>query len=346
LTPAEIVGRTPFDFTFPEEVQRLQGAQEARIDGQTTVYELRLRTRLGDALPVLITAVPRVRDGQIIGSIAVITDLSSQKAIEAQLQKQSEELELLNRSLENRVHQEVELNRSKDLIMHQQGRHAAMGEMISNIAHQWRQPLNSLGLIVQNLQEAHEFGELTQDYLRAKVTKAMELIRYMSQTIDDFRSFFRPDKEKRPFSVQRTIERSISLVESNFRAHAIEVKVEAPEDLTVIGYENECAQVLLNLMNNARDAIQEHKIPHGRVELSLAADGDWAVVAVRDNGGGIRPEHMDRLFSPYFTTKDPGKGTGLGLYMAKMIVENNMNGHISASNRDDGVEFALRLPLA
>jgi signal transduction histidine kinase len=253
------------------------------------------------------------------------------------------EIQDLNKGLEKRVQTEIEKRREKEQLLIHQSRLAAMGEMIGNIAHQWRQPLTEVGLVIQDLGDAHRHGELDEAYMVRGISKAMQITRHMSRTIDDFRNFFRPEKTKRKFRVRDSLERASSFVESAFRNCGIRIELAGPEDITAVGFPNEFAQALLNVLNNARDALIERKVQNPVINITLFQENDRAVVTLADNAGGISPELVDRIFEPYFTTKEPDKGTGIGLYMAKMIIEKNMGGSLSVRNINGGAEFRIEL---
>ncbi len=233
--------------------------------------------------------------------------------------------------------------REKDHLLMHQNRLAAMGEMIGNIAHQWRQPLNTLGLAVQDLSLSYELGEFTKELLDARVEKSMQVINHMSRTIDDFRSFFRPDKQKVPFEVSQVIGKTLSLVGGSLGSLRIRVEVETGTDPVIVGYPNEFSQVLLNILNNARDAHVERATVEPVISIGLSEEQGRTTVTVRDNAGGIPREILDKIFDPYFTTKGPEQGTGLGLFMAKTIIESNMGGRLTVVNRDDGAEFRIEV---
>lgn len=240
---------------------------------------------------------------------------------------------------EEKISEGVKQLREKDHMIIKQSRQAAMGEMIGNIAHQWRQPLNSIGVIVQNIEDAYNYDELTKEYMVEKINNVMTLLSYMSHTIDDFRNFFKPDKEKQSFSIAESVRSSLSFMDANFSHNNIKVDVDVVEDIKIWGYPNEYAQVLLNILNNARDIIKEREIKYGEIKIRVNASYSRSVVEIEDNGGGIRPDVIEKIFEPYFTTKE--MGTGLGLYMSKMIVEKNMGGELKVENRGDGAVFTL-----
>ncbi len=269
---------------------------------------------------------------------------AQQAALDAQAQlvvnlRESEQV------LEQRVAQEVEKNLRNERLLVQQSRLAAMGEMIGNIAHQWRQPLNALGLLLFNIKDEYHFNTLDAAYLDQAVADGSRMVQKMSTTISDFANFFRPDKEIKIFSALEQIKEAIALVESSFQSSHISIHIDAPLDLKLLGFPNEYSQVLLNLLTNAKEAILAHNQPHAdRVDIILAAQDGHGCVSVCDNGGGIPEEILGRIFDPYFSTK--GKGSGIGLYMSKMIIERNMNGSITARNIEGGAEFSVCTPLA
>ncbi len=237
----------------------------------------------------------------------------------------------------------IEELREKEQMLMQQGRQAAMGEMIGNIAHQWRQPLNNLGLIIQEMLLVYESGEFTQQYLEKNVDHGMQLIYHMSQTIDGFRNFFRPDKEKSRFTISEVLANTISLLEGTFREHRIAYSFSGKEELVQEGFPNEFSQVLLNILINAKDAMLERQIEKPQIRAEICTMQGRSVLTIADNGGGIEEELLERIFDPYFTTKGPDKGTGIGLFMAKIIIEKNMRGSLTARNSGNGAEFRIEV---
>lgn len=230
--------------------------------------------------------------------------------------------------------------RDKEQALIDQGRQAAMGAMIDNIAHQWRQPLNALGITVQKLLFYYDRGDFDRRQLRQGVEDSMGLIRHMSQTIDDFRDFFRPNREKVEFDVRESVTKTLSLLAGTFEALHIEVAIEAREGVALYGYPNEFAQALINIIINAKDELVARGISGPRIEISLRKEGSKAVIVVADNAGGIPEEILDRIFEPYFTTKG-AQGTGLGLSMSRTIIEKNMDGRLSVRNGPRGAEFRI-----
>lgn len=264
--------------------------------------------------------------------------------LEKTVRLRTEELRELNSSLEQRVREEAGKSREKDHLLIRQSRLATLGEMIGNIAHQWRQPLNALGLLLTNLKDAQRFGELDQAHVEAAVEQGRHLIDSMSATIDDFRNLFKPDRDKTCFTVAAAVREALSVIWISLRNANIEVVLESDESVACEGFFNEYTHVMLNILGNARDAIRAKGIMYGKVTIRIGVEEGRAVVVIRDNGGGIPEAVIERIFDPYFTTRE--NGTGIGLYMSLMIIEKNMGGAIAARNIDGGAEFRILTPLA
>lgn len=270
---------------------------------------------------------------------------TSMKALTHLANRTSAELEELNRSLEKKVEEEVEKNRQKDHLLLQQNRHAAMGEMVRNIAHQWRQPLNALSIVMQNIELAYEQGRMDGEFLQSSIGKGILLIERMSATIDDFRNFFMPSKQKMLFSLCESIRDVLGIVEATFKHLGVRIELAGLEDdIRVFGHENEFAHVILNLLNNAKDALVASKVDDPTISVNIRDVGELISISVSDNGGGIDPSVMEAIFDPYFTTKHDTKGMGIGLYMSRIIIEEHMEGRITVENSGPGARFTITLP--
>ena len=226
----------------------------------------------------------------------------------------------------------------------QQSRMAAMGEMIGHIAHQWRQPLSALSVLLGNLRDAFRFGDQSPEALADTFARGNALIQKMSSTITDFRNFNMPDKAKVPFSALHQIATAQDLVAASFGSLKVRLQVEAEKDVELFGFPNEFSQVLINILSNARQAIQESGLQGGEIHISLDQVGDKGRIRVRDTGGGIPAGALGRVFEPFFTTRE--SGSGIGLYMSKQIIEGSMNGSLKARNVDGGAEFEILLPCS
>ncbi|MCF6244480.1 MAG: sensor histidine kinase [Sulfurovum sp.] len=227
-----------------------------------------------------------------------------------------------------------EKEQQKELLVHQ-SKLASMGEMIGNIAHQWRQPLTHLGYTMMNLKEAQKHGELDEQYLSNKVEDATTQIAFMSQTIDDFKDFYEPNKEKEDFSLVLATKETLEIMKNTFKHSDIEVELIIKEDTTLHNYKNEYKQVLLNLLSNAKDALVERVTISPKVTITIEQNK----VTIEDNAGGIQKELLSRIYEPYFSTKEGN--TGIGLYMSKMIVERNMGGKLSVITNDTTTSFVI-----
>jgi signal transduction histidine kinase len=268
-------------------------------------------------------------------------EVTERQLAQEELSVKQVQLKSLNRLLEERVNTSVSELRLKDKVMLAQGRQAAMGEMINNIAHQWRQPLNNLGLIIQNLESEYNLGTLTSADMTDDINKSMKTILFMSQTINDFSNFFSIDKTRTTFSVIKGVKRVIAMMEASLSKQGIVVQLEMTDDITIEGYFNEYNQVVLNLLNNAKDILIERSVSTPLINISISRVDDHAVVKIRDNAGGIPDGIIEQIFDPYFTTKGPDKGSGVGLYMSKMIIEEHFDGSLTAVNVDNGAEFTI-----
>ncbi len=276
------------------------------------------------------------------GKVRMIELLSLQMAISMENARLIYKIGQMNTDLELRVAEETTKNREKDHLLIQQSKLATMGEMINNIAHQWRQPLNALNLMLGNLRDAKKYNELTPEYFDQLIDSGFLYIDKMSNTITDFRDFFSPQKPREVFSLQEAVQDSIDLVSASFNMHGIIINVKIPYDIELYGILNEYAQVVLNLLTNAKEAILANQVDKGVIEVSLSVHQGNSYLTVQDNGGGIEADVLEHIFEPYFSTKEGGMG--IGLYMSKMIVESSLNGHIEAANKGQGAEFTIVAP--
>jgi len=274
---------------------------------------------------------------------AVLVDITRRRQAEELLNEKRLKLEELNRTLEVRIDLAVNDLRKKDSMIFHQDRLAVMGEMIGNIAHQWRQPLNTLGLFTQRIGAFYGTPSFNKEFLDTSIAKSMEIIQYMSRTIDDFRSFFSTEREKSDFRVDEAVNKALSLVEANFKEHRIHVERIGDEPVVLYGFPNEYAQVLLNILINAKDALDKQDVKDPRVTVAIGSENGISVVTITDNAGGIPADIIDKVFDPYFSTKGPQQGSGVGLFMSKNIIETSMGGRLSVRNTDVGAEFRIEV---
>ncbi|WP_024955008.1 sensor histidine kinase [Sulfurospirillum arcachonense] len=256
--------------------------------------------------------------------------------------KKEEALKDFNKILRIRINEALREAKKKDQALLHQSRLAQMGEMISMIAHQWRQPLCEISGIFMELETAAKFDKADKDFIQRESKDGNKLISYMSKTIDDFRDFFKPAKTKKVFSLKEACEEAISLASASLKSENIILDLHVKEELHTSGYKSEFAQVVLNLILNAKDVLIQRAILKPTIVVIIDAEDDKAVVIVSDNGGGIKEDIIQKIYDPYFSTKKSA-GTGLGLYMSKMIIEEKMSGELSVSNKNGGARFVVRV---
>ncbi|MDD3596714.1 CHASE2 domain-containing protein [Sulfuricurvum sp.] len=278
----------------------------------------------------------------VLGLLMFIIDYRNTKKFIADMQKAAEQKQRLSNALEQ---SESEREYQKTMLF-QQSKLAAMGEMIDNIAHQWRQPLNMLGVIIQDVEYAYHSGKVNEDYLHTMSSESMEQIVFMSQTIEDFRNFVKPDQTNAPFDLNEAVSKSLQLLSGMFESHGIEIDVRYCDvPLEINGSISEFKQVMINLLQNSRDALDERKPALPKIIIRLLTENSNAVLSLQDNGGGIAENIIGRIFEPYFTTKEEGKGSGIGLYMSYAIIRTKMGGNINVANTDGGTLFTISIPL-
>ena len=254
---------------------------------------------------------------------------------------------------------EIKFNEYKKDIKHQQNmlaqqsKMAAMGEMIGNIAHQWRQPLSTITTAATGIALQKELNILSDEQLYDSTKKINESAQYLSKTIDDFRNFFSPNKEKTTFLIKKTFEKTLNLLEAQFHSKDIDIITDI-KDLELYTIENELIQALINILNNAKDELIKLESEHKKlIFINVSKENKKVIISIKDNAGGVPTENIDRIFEPYFTTKHKSQGTGIGLYMTEEIVVKHLNGEIFVENKDfiyedkcyKGAEFKIELPM-
>ena len=246
--------------------------------------------------------------------------------------------------LEEEVSKAVEeVKRQQEAALYSE-RKAAMGEMIGIIAHQLKQPLNVIALISQDLMESYLYGELTKERLEEFEANVMERVTFMANSIDDLRNFFNPNKKPTRFSLETAINKSVNILHTQISGKGIELQVQIQDKAEVEGYSNDMQQVILNIVANARDAILSNKVSNPYIHVIQTKEEEFAVIRIKDNGGGIPVDVLPNIFDYYFSTKGE-EGTGIGLHLARMIIEGNMKGSISAYNDGKGAVFEIKIPL-
>ena len=290
---------------------------EGAVLGQ--VLELSAIRKGGQEFPISLVLSGVQIDGKWHG-IGFMRDITEKKELESELKQ-------------------------KDKIMLSQSRQAAMGDMISMIAHQWRQPITAIGMSAQNLQLDIELEDIDLKRFDTKLTTIVEQTEFLSKTIDDFRDFFKPNKKPNTNMLSNTVEGALSVVGKSLENNNIRLEKYFENDIQITTYHNELIQVLINIINNAKDIINIKEKDDGLITIQIYSDKDNAYIKVCDNAGGIPDSALSRIFEPYFTTKEGKGGTGLGLYMSKMLVEKHLKGEIIAENINGGACFTLSFSL-
>ncbi|SKB35464.1 sensor histidine kinase [Malaciobacter marinus] len=246
----------------------------------------------------------------------------------------TKQLQELNETLEKKVQEELEKNRAKDKKMIQQSRFAALGEMIGNIAHQWRQPLSAISSTASSMQLQMQLGINKKEDIEKSYESIITYVEFLTQTIEDFRNFFKEDKEKIKFDIQKILNNSLNITAASYKDKNIDVVTNFKEEKNIsFGFPNELSQVFLNILSNAKDAFTNKKIKNPQVNINIFKKGSYNIIEIIDNAGGIDIKNIEKVFDPYFTTKHQTQGTGIGLYMSKEIIQKHMNGLLSVENR-------------
>ncbi len=266
-------------------------------------------------------------------------DIDARKEAERQLEQ-------LTKTLRQKVDEEVKKSRQKDQAMLQQTKLAQMGEMISMIAHQWRQPLTAISAISNDLTMKIMLNKYDKDYFNQKLKNLANLSQHLSKTIDDFRNFYKEDKRKTEILYLSVVKNALNIVSISIKNKNIELITDFNCHKKVNTYPNELQQVILNLIKNAEDVLLENKVEKPYIHIKTYDDDSWSYLEVSDNGGGIKEDIMDKIFEPYFSTKTKKDGTGLGLYMSKTIIEEHCDGKLIVSNSEDGAVFKIALKIA
>ena len=261
-----------------------------------------------------------------------------------QLNIAKQQLEELNCSLEKKIKDEISKNTKQQMMLMHQSKLAQMGEMIENIAHQWRQPLAQVNSAVLLIDMALNKNKIKDLMIESKLTEIESLTAYMSKTIDDFKNFFSPNKQKNIFTIKSAIQKAVDIVNGLVHLHYIQVTIDIEKDLKCYSYIEELQQVILIILNNAIDVLVLKKISTPKIIITAWKEEDNIIINIEDNALGIDSNYLDKIFEPYFTTKLKSQGTGLGLYMAKTIIENGLLGVLNVENKSDGACFTIKIP--
>ncbi len=360
-TREELIGRDHNIVRHPDvpnsTFEKLWGTILSKRTHKTLVKNL---TKEGNTFYVNTTITPILdENGEIQEFIAIRYDVTQEvelklaleekekelrqlnQTLERRVAEQTKELYQLNRHLEKRVQEELKKNDEKQKILFSQSRFASLGQMIANIAHQWRQPLTELNLSLFSLKNAIE--NKTLEHVDRYYKDAKQTIQSMSQTIEDFQNFFNPNKPVEPFNPVESFNDALTLIHKDLKKAKITLHTSLGKEIELIGISNELTQVIINLLQNAKEAMASMS---GEKEISvyIAEEENNIIISVQDNGEGIDEDNLEKIFDPYFSTKHASQGTGLGLFMSRMIVQQSLKGTIVASNNDTGALFTIILP--
>ena len=260
------------------------------------------------------------------------------------IEKDEVEFKILNQKLENKVDNEIQQRKDQEEMLLRQSRMANMGEMLDSIAHQWRQPLMHINSILMNMDHSLD-TDITKKqgkaYLENKIDEVATLTAHMSQTIEDFRGLFKVEKEQTNFTLESAIDDVLTLMKNSF--NNIEVDYKAKGKTSIIAHRSELIQLIVIILSNAVEVLNDRNVKSKRIAIDAYTTNDSVIITIEDSAGGITPENIEAIFTPYFTTKEKTGGTGLGLYIAKIIVEKKMSGTISVCNTPDGAKFSIEI---
>jgi len=345
----QIYGKTVFEVA-PEHIANIYSQKDRELfenpDSMQTYEFMWHNDKSGSSKDVVFYKKAFFNaDGSVGGLIGLIVDISERKAIE-------KELKFLNESLVEQVENEIsgrmraiKEKQAQETLLMQQSKMAELGNMMSAIAHQWKQPINVISLLTDGITDVLEYEENPQEILEETRERILQQIDFMVRTMNDFRNFHKPSEKQVNFIACDAIEAVLNMFRNYYEKDNVTVTIHPHEHFQVHGHKNELQQVMLNILNNAKDAIKESGKKYGTIDCHFEREGDIGIIRIKDNGGGI-PESLlpDELFKAYASTKGE-KGTGIGLQMSKNIIEEHMNGKIWVHNVEDGAEFVIELPV-
>jgi len=306
-----------------------QGENNISSSDETTKYE---------TLIILLENVTK----KVLINTKITHERNEKVLLLNEIREKNMQLTQFNEQMQELVQMEIKKNLEKQKMLELQSRYAQMGEMIGMITHQWKQPLNSINMIASGIKLKHQLGKLNDTDIMTFIQKLHDQTAYMNQTVDDFQRFFNPVKEKIQFNVQKTLFAVLELVRYEYEMKDIVLELRGEKDIFVYGFPNEYNQVILSILSNAKDAFLEAPHDNMKIEITINHHTEkYSMVTIKDNAGGIPDDIINSIFDIYMTTKSTG--SGLGLNIAKNIIEENMDGKLYVQNIDNGTEFSILL---
>jgi PAS domain S-box-containing protein len=331
---------------YPEEECPIYKTLRDKKTRQATEHFI---TQEGEFIPVSLTVAPIGSKGAVVAFKDITEAKRYEELLEKNVQEKTKELQELNDSLEERISVEVLKNKEQLSTLEQQSRLAALGEMIGNIAHQWRQPLSVITVAATGMKLHKDVGNLSDERINDAVNNINESAQYLSKTIDTFRNFVKENKELKRVVIQNCIDSALTIVKAALKNNNIELinTIDYSNPIHVTMLEGEFSQVIINIVNNSKDILLQKKIedPWVKLELTKGDNKEIVILSIEDNGGGIPENVMPRIFDPYYTTKHQSQGTGLGLHMSYRIITESLHGKLYAKNTKEGAKFFIEIPL-
>jgi len=282
-----------------------------------------------------------IQKGFLLGAVDYITKPFNKIELKSRI-KTHLELTEYRENLELKIEKEIEKSKYKDKMIFHQSKLVSMGEMIQNIAHQWRQPLSQINSIVMLIEIAlYNKSNVDKEMIEKQMNKIESLTKYMSNTINDFTDFFSKDKQKKLFYLYEAVTNALVIIEGTLKYHQIEIEFQVDKKVSLYGHKNEMQQVILVILNNAKDILLIKNIVDPKIIIKIFQIEKKIILKICDNAGGVPQNILYKIFEPYFTTKHKKQGTGLGLYISKMIIEDSLEGKLFVKNENSGACFSI-----
>lgn len=351
----EILGKTPFDLMHKKQKKTIQKKFINIVQKHKQIIQLKNENIHKDGHVVYLetSGTPIFdEDNKLIGYRGIDRDITKRVLSEKELAKNHQKIQKLNEQLKDKVILEEKKNEENEKILFEQSKMAAMGEMIENIAHQWKQPLSIISTSASGIEVQNEMNMLEQNDIQTAMKHINSSVQHLAQTVDNFRDFFKRNKEKEYFLIQTAFQKTFLIITAQLKNANLTIEKNI-EDITLHGVERELIQVFINILNNARDELIKKNIPVKYISINTLTTDATVKIHILDNAGGISSSNISKIFDSHFTTKRDTDGTGIGLYMSKMIIEESWKGLISVQNKSftydkqqyTGAEFTIELPL-